>query len=54
MTKETWAIIGTMCAIGSIISVLAGIAINQNAQLNTRITDLNADLNNRSQTCDPR
>ena len=54
MTKDTWAIIGTMCAIGSIISALAGIAINQNAQLNTRIsdvntriTDLNADFNSR-------
>ena len=32
MTKDTLAIIGTMCAIGSIISALAGIAINQNAQ----------------------
>ena len=47
MTKDTWAIIGTMCAIGSIISALAGIAINQNAQLNTRITDLNSDFNSR-------
>ena len=45
MTKDTWAIIGTMCAIGSIISVLLGIAINQKCELNTRISDLNADLN---------
>ena len=47
MTKDTWAIIGTMVTIGSIIAVLAGIAINQNAQMNTRISDLNDDLNSR-------
>lgn len=47
MTKDTWAIIATMVAVGSIITVLAGIAINQNAQLNTRISDLNDDLNTR-------
>ena len=47
MMRDTWAIIATMVAIGSIIAVLGGIAINQNAQLNTRITDLNDDLNTR-------
>ncbi len=39
MTKDTWAIIGTMVTIGSIIEALGGIAINQNSQLNTRINE---------------
>ena len=37
MTKETWTIIGTMVAIGVLLS---GIVINQNSQLNTRIQDM--------------
>ena len=37
MTKETWTIIGTMIAIGVLLS---GIVINQNSQLNTRIQDM--------------
>ena len=47
MTKDTWAIIGTMVTIGSIIVALGAIAINQNSQLNTRIDDLRADMNSR-------
>ena len=47
MTKDTWAIIGTMVMIGSIIIALGGIAINQNSQLNTRITDLRDGMNQR-------
>ena len=38
MTRDTWTIIGTMALIGSIIIALSGIRINQNSQLNTRIT----------------
>ena len=37
MTKDTWTIIGTMVAIGVLLS---GIVINQNSQLNTRINDM--------------
>jgi uncharacterized membrane-anchored protein YhcB (DUF1043 family) len=44
MTKDTWAIIGTMVTIGSIIAALGGIAINQNSQLNTRINDVNTRI----------
>ncbi len=47
MTKDTWAIIGTMVTIGSIIVALGAIAINQNSQLNTRISDLRAEMNSR-------
>ncbi|MYH30467.1 MAG: hypothetical protein F4137_16825 [Acidobacteria bacterium] len=47
MTKDTWAIIGTMVTIGSIVVALGAIAINQNSQLNTRISDLNNDFNTR-------
>ena len=44
MTKDTWAIIATMCAGGSIICALLGIAISQNSQLNRRISLVNARL----------
>ena len=47
MTKDTWAIIGTMVTIGSIIVALGAIAINQNSQLNTRISDLRDEMNIR-------
>lgn len=47
MTTDTWAIIGTMVTIGSIIVALGAIAINQNNQLNTRISDLRAEMNIR-------
>ena len=47
MTTDTWAIIGTMVTIGSIIVALGAIAINQNSQLNTRISDLRAEMNIR-------
>lgn len=47
MTTDTWAIIGTMVTIGSIIVALGAIAINQNSQLNTRISDLRAEMNSR-------
>ena len=46
MTTDTWAIIGTMVTIGSIIVALGAIAINQNSQLNVRISDLRDDVNN--------
>ena len=29
MTKNTWAIIGAMCTIGTIITALSGVATNQ-------------------------
>ena len=47
MTKDTWAIIGTMVTLGSIIVALGAIAINQNSQLNTRISDLRGEMNIR-------
>lgn len=47
MMTDTWAIIGTMVTIGSIIVALGAIAINQNSQLNTRISDLRAEMNIR-------
>jgi len=47
MTTDTWAIIGTMVTIGSIIVALGAIAINQNSQLNTRISDLRTEMNSR-------
>ena len=47
MTKDTWAIIGTMVTIGSIIVALGAIAINQNSELHRRVNDLNDDLNSR-------
>lgn len=47
MTKDTWAIIGTMVTLGSIIMALGAIAINQNSQLNTRISDLRGEMNIR-------
>ena len=47
MTTDTWAIIGTMVTIGSIIVALGAIAINQNSQLNTRISDLRGEMNSR-------
>ena len=47
MTTDTWAIIGTMVTIGNIIVALGAIAINQNSQLNTRISDLRAEMNIR-------
>ena len=47
MTTDTWAIIGTMVTIGSIIVALGAIAINQNSQLNTRISDLRGEMNIR-------
>lgn len=47
MTKDTWAIIGTMVTIGSIIVALGAIAINQNSELNTRIGDLREEMNSR-------
>ena len=47
MTRDTWAIIGTMVTIGSIIVALGAIAINQNSQLNTRISDLRGEMNTR-------
>ncbi len=47
MTTDTWAIIGTMVTIGSIIVALGAIAINQNSQLNTRISDLREEMNVR-------
>ena len=47
MTRDTWAIIGTMVTIGSIIVALGAIAINQNSQLNTRISDLRDEMNIR-------
>lgn len=47
MTRDTWAIIGTMVTIGSIIMALGAIGINQNSQLNTRIGDLREEMNAR-------
>ena len=47
MTKDTWAIIGTMATIGSIIVALRAIAINQNSEFNRRVDDLNDNLNSR-------
>lgn len=47
MTRDTWAIIGTMVTIGSIIVALGAVAINQNGQLNTRISDLRDEMNTR-------
>ena len=47
MTKDTWAIIGTMVTIWSIIVALGAIAINQNSELHRRVNDLNDDLNSR-------
>ena len=47
MTRDTWAIIGTMVTIGSIIVALGAIGINQNSQLNTRIGDLREGMNAR-------
>lgn len=47
MTRDTWTIIGTMVTIGSIIVALGAIAINQNSQLNTRISDLREEMNVR-------
>ena len=47
MTRDTWAIIGTMVTIGSIIVALGAIGINQNSQLNTRIGDLREEMNAR-------
>ena len=41
MTKDTWAIIGT---IEGIVVVHGGILINQNMQLNTRINDVNTRI----------
>ena len=42
MTKDTWAIIGTMTMIGAIIVSLGAIGINQ---LGTRIDDVRTDVN---------
>ena len=42
MTKDTWAIIGTMTMIGAIIVSLEAIGINQ---LGTRIDDVRTDVN---------
>lgn len=47
MTKDTWAIIGTVVTLGSIVVALGTIGINQNAHLNTRIGDLRDDMNAR-------
>ena len=47
MTRDTWAIIGTTVTIGSIIVALGAIAINQNSELNTRISDLREEMNIR-------
>ena len=47
VTTDTWAIIATMVTIGSIIVALGAISINQNSQLNTRISDLRAEMNIR-------
>ena len=44
MTKDTWTIIGTLAAIAV---ALAGIVINQNSQMNTRIDDFQARMNTR-------
>ena len=43
MTKDTWTIIGTMVAIGVLLS---GIVMNQNSQLNTRINDMQGRMDN--------
>lgn len=45
--RDTWAIIETMVTIGSIIVALGAIAINQNSQLNTPISDLRTETNSR-------
>ena len=42
MTKDAWAIIGTMMVIGAIIVSLGAVGINQ---LETRIEDLRTDAN---------
>ena len=47
MTRDTWAIIGTMVTIGSIIVALGVIGINQKSQLNTLIGDLREEMNAR-------
>ena len=47
MTRDTWAIIGTMVTLGSIIVALGAIGINQNSQLNTRIGDLRNEIDAR-------
>ena len=54
MTKDTWAIIGTMVTIWSIIVALGAIAINQNSELHRRVNDLNDDLTAGSGTCEPK
>ena len=47
MTKDTWAIIGTVLVIGAIIAALKGITIYQNSQLNTQLNDLLAEMETR-------
>ena len=47
MTRDIWAIIGTMVTIGSIIVALGAIAVNQNSQRHTRISDLRNEMNTR-------
>ena len=47
MTKDTWAIIGTVLVIGAIIAALKGITIYQNSQLNTQLNDLIAEMETR-------
>ena len=37
VTRDTWAIIATIVAIGSLLAVLWGIVIHQNAEMNARI-----------------
>ncbi len=44
MTRDTWAIIGTVVTLGSIIAALGA---NQNSQLTTRIGDLRDEMNAR-------